>query len=446
MTEKRVTRRTALKAGAGAGLLTALTGCLDSGSTSGNGDGPSGGGSIDAVPSGATAIAYLDTGQLLDDEMVRRGFNRVIEIFQQQRPDAVPVENYEQALTMVESEIGLDPEGLQSAQFFSGAMGAATGLLFEADWSEDEIISTIENQGMATLTSRSEDGHTIYADDDGNEGFVALADGRYLLAESATIDSVLAVLAGEAEPVSGALADAYADTSGMMRFAADVSEADLSSDEQLSAMDDVDMVSGSLTESGNTRTLSVRMSTSGSSSAADLADQINEGVDLMRSQLDQYPEVEQYVENPGQHLDAVAVSQSGSAVTVTYSGSPELVGEGGMLILAAVVASFALGLGQEVEMTGPQASFDWDYDSSAGTVTITHQSGDTIDGADLSIRGDTGTGPINKTWADYGVDEVMAGSSVTVQNVTDSFDLDLVWVSDDGNDSAILSEFVGPGA
>jgi len=444
MTEKRVTRRTALKAGAGAGLLTSLTGCLDSGSSSGNGDGPSGG-SIDAVPSGATAIAYLDTGQLLDDEMVRQGFNRALDLIQQQRSATLPIESYEQALSMAESEIGLDPKGLQSVTFFSGAMGTATGLLFEADWSEDEIVSATESQGT-TLSSRSEDGHTIYSGEDGTEGLVALADGRYLLAESSTIDSVLAVLAGEADPVGGALADAYADTSGMMRFAADVSESDLSSDEQLSSMEEIEMVSGSLTGSTNTRTFSMTMSTNGSSSAANLAKQIDEGLDIVRSQLDQYPDVDQYIDNPEQHLDAVEVSQSGSAVTVTYSGSPELVGEGGMLTIAAVVASFVLGLGESTGPVYPTASFNWDYDAGAGTVTITHQAGDTIDGSNLSIRGDTGNGSIDETWAAYDVDEVTAGSSVTVQNVTDSFHLRVVWESDSQDSSAVLSEMAGPDA
>lgn len=275
---------------------------------------------------------------------------------------------------------------------------------------------------------------------------VALADGRFLLAESATIDSVLAVLAGDAEPVSGALADAYADTAGMMRFAADVSDTDLGGDEQLSAVDDAAMVSGSLTASGDTRTFRMDVSMADSDSAARMAEQANAALTLAEGQLDQYPEVEQYIENPEQHLDAVGVTQSGSTVTVTYGGSVDLVAEGGMLILAAVVGSFVLGIGESTGSTYPQASFNWDYDAGAGTVTITHVSGDSFDGSELFIRGETGNGSIGKTWAEYGVNEVAAGSSVTVQSVTDSYDLAIVWTSDDGGDSATLSEFVGPDA
>ena len=397
---------------------------------------------LDVVPEGATAVAHIDTATLLDDEMVRQGFSRVIELFQRQRSASLPIENYEQALSLAESELGLDPEGLQSVTLFTSQMGTATGLLFEADWSEDEIVSTIESWEPA-LTSRSEDGHAIYSSENGDDGLVALADGRYLLAGSATIDSVLSVLAGEAESVGGELADAYADTSGIAGFVADMSGVDLGESEQLSAVEDATMVSGSLTASGDTRTFRMDVSMTDSNSASRLVEQANAALTGAEGQIDQYPEVQEVIENPGTQLDAIEVSQSGSTVRVTYAGSPELVGEGGMLILAAVVGSFVLGLGESTAVY-PQASFNWDYDGES--VTITHQSGDTIDGSNLYVRGTTGTGSIDKTWAEYGVDEVIAGTSVTVQNVTDSFDLDLVWVSDDGDASATLSVFVGPDA
>jgi len=456
MTEKRVTRRTALKAGAGAGLLTALTGCLDSGSSSGNGDGPSGGGSIDAVPSSATTVINLDTGALLDDEMVRQGFNRVIEIFQQQRSADLPVESYEQALSMAESEIGLDPHGLQSVTFFSDGSGSTSGLLFAADWSEDEIVSTYESQGMP-LTSRSEDGHTIYAGESGSEGLVALADGRFLMAESATIDSVLAVLAGEADPVGGELADAYADTSGMMRFAVDVREADLSDDEQFSAAEHATMVSGSLTASGDRRTFRMDVSTSDSDSTARMAEQVNDALTRAEGQLDQYPEVQELFENPEAQLDAVEVSQSGSTVTITYGGSPELVGEGGLLVLAAVVASFALGLEQTTGQTSPAITFQSDYDTSEKKLEVTVTNvGDSIPANQISFRGDisdtrTIDDEFHEQSASISATSILtAGVEATIDSnggnpVESNYDIDILWESDSG-ESSILRTLKGPDA
>lgn len=456
MTEQRVTRRTALKAGAGAGLFTTLAGCLDSGSSSGNGDGPGGEGSLDAVPSGSTAIVSLDTGRLLDGELVRRSFDRALEIIQRTRTADLPIESYDEALSMVESETGLDPKGLQSVQFFSGASGSTAGLLFEADWSEDEIVSTIEEQGP-TLTSRSEDGHTIYADEEGTEGLVALADGRYLLAESATIDSVLAVLAGEAEPVGGDLADAYADTTGMVRFAVDVSEVYLGGDEQLSAVEDATMVAGSLTASGDTRTFTMDVSMTDSDAATRMAEQANAALTLAEGQLDQYPEVQELIENPEAQLDAVEVSHSGSTVTVTYGGSVELVAEGGMLALAAVVGSFVLGLGQSTGPTTPSITFQSEYhpDEKELRVTITNV-GDAIQATEIHFRGDiSDSSTINDEFHEQSASvdataTLTAGNEATIDSksgnpVEDNYDIDIVWESDSG-ESSTLQTLRGPGA
>ena len=59
------------------------------------------------------------------------------------------------------------------------------------------------------------------------------------------------------------------------------------------------------------------------------------------------------------------------------------------VILAAVIGTFVLGLGENVE-SAPQASFDFSYNSSAdsgnGSVTIEHRGGDTINGGNVEVR------------------------------------------------------------
>ena len=56
------------------------------------------------------------------------------------------------------------------------------------------------------------------------------------------------------------------------------------------------------------------------------------------------------------------------------------------VILAAVIGTFVLGLGDSVE-SAPQASFNFDYDDT-GTeeVTIRHRGGDNIDASKLEVR------------------------------------------------------------
>jgi len=114
------------------------------------------------------------------------------------------------------------------------------------------------------------------------------------------------------------------------------------------------------------------------------------------------------------------------------------------VILAAVIGTFVLGLGDQVQNTTPQASFEFsggdtsidDSDGSPGgsadytSVTIAHQSGDTLDGANikLNVDGETAYGVANND-ADSDKDDVIqlwdsgeisAGNTVTIVAATDT--------------------------
>jgi len=139
------------------------------------------------------------------------------------------------------------------------------------------------------------------------------------------------------------------------------------------------------------------------------------------------------------------------------------------VILAAVIATFVLGLGEQVSQTTPNASFTTDLDQSVdanetddygddatnasgdvGLLTITHSGGPNIeaqllsnDGGDLSEGSwtDTVSGADNE-YSDG--DEVSAGDSVDMWVETDDT-VRIVWSSNEG-DSAILDTFEGPDA
>ncbi len=83
------------------------------------------------------------------------------------------------------------------------------------------------------------------------------------------------------------------------------------------------------------------------------------------------------------------------------------------VILAAVIGTFVLGLGDQVQSTTPQASFGFETNNDT-SISVTHETGDTIKAGDLSIAGavsadftDSGTG----LSAD---DDVTAGTTVYV--------------------------------
>ena len=116
------------------------------------------------------------------------------------------------------------------------------------------------------------------------------------------------------------------------------------------------------------------------------------------------------------------------------------------VILAAVIGTFVLGLGDQVGDTAPQASFSFNYDGTE--LTITHESGSQIDGDLVTIAGDvnvTDAGDGNK-WSTLGSDTISAGESVVVQDTDeDGFasgdTVRVVWTSESGSNSATLQRW-----
>ncbi len=95
------------------------------------------------------------------------------------------------------------------------------------------------------------------------------------------------------------------------------------------------------------------------------------------------------------------------------------------VILAAVIGTFVLGLGDQVQSTTPQASFGFSQTTEsfgsvqAEAITVTHQSGDTLDesNVDVTVAGnpafDVDSNNVTQAlWNESG--SISAGSSVRV--------------------------------
>jgi len=135
------------------------------------------------------------------------------------------------------------------------------------------------------------------------------------------------------------------------------------------------------------------------------------------------------------------------------------------VILAAVIASFVLGLGQDTGNNSPNASFDVEFNSgeslasvasSAGSIDITHESGDTVADTELFIRGsDIGTNASGE-WhqqkgaaaitAANGGSDVSSGSTITVGADSRAYEIRVVWEPPEKDTSSTLSESTGPDA
>ncbi|WP_410767542.1 type IV pilin [Haloferax sp. DFSO60] len=110
------------------------------------------------------------------------------------------------------------------------------------------------------------------------------------------------------------------------------------------------------------------------------------------------------------------------------------------VILAAVIGTFVLGLGDQVGDTAPQASFSFEYDGTSN-VTITHESGESISSDDLSVVVSSNASAV-ATFND-GDGTLSAGETIEVGTGSlDSGDeVRVVWTSESGANSATLQKY-----
>jgi len=121
------------------------------------------------------------------------------------------------------------------------------------------------------------------------------------------------------------------------------------------------------------------------------------------------------------------------------------------VILAAVIGAFALSFSDNESIT-PQVTFKYTYDSGAGELTVRHFAGDTFESDRVRFRG-TGldTNDLGKTWTELSDDpsvssntEIQTGDRATIGVTDREFEAELVWESDDGEESSIISRNSGP--
>ena len=113
------------------------------------------------------------------------------------------------------------------------------------------------------------------------------------------------------------------------------------------------------------------------------------------------------------------------------------------VILAAVIGTFVLGLGEQTE-TAPQASFSFDYNESGGTnglLTITHESGEAIANESVTVVPPNGT---SQKWLDATDNKITAGDNHQLNfanQINDSESVRVVWTSESGGTSSTLQKW-----
>jgi flagellin-like protein len=118
------------------------------------------------------------------------------------------------------------------------------------------------------------------------------------------------------------------------------------------------------------------------------------------------------------------------------------------VILAAVIGTFVLGLGDQVQQTAPNAQMSFDYDGT--DLTITHDGGDALPRSDRTsviVDGTEDTGNGN-SWT--GSDDITAGDSYTINSGDAGFGssstVRVTWESEDGGQTSTVGRWEGPDA
>ncbi|KAB1198465.1 MULTISPECIES: type IV pilin [Haloferax] len=108
------------------------------------------------------------------------------------------------------------------------------------------------------------------------------------------------------------------------------------------------------------------------------------------------------------------------------------------VILAAVIGTFVLGLGDQVSETAPQASFSFDYNSTSDNLVITHESGESIENSSVSVINPAGA---SNNWVEAD-GKISAGDSTTLTiSPSDGDSVRIVWTSESGSTSSTLQKW-----
>ena len=110
------------------------------------------------------------------------------------------------------------------------------------------------------------------------------------------------------------------------------------------------------------------------------------------------------------------------------------------VILAAVIGTFVLGLGDQVSESAPQASFSFEFNDSDG-VNITHEGGETLEAGNINVSGD-GTTALAEV-SGFG-DPITAGDTAEYTGVDPGETIRVVWTNPAGGSTNTIARATAP--
>jgi len=118
------------------------------------------------------------------------------------------------------------------------------------------------------------------------------------------------------------------------------------------------------------------------------------------------------------------------------------------VILAAVIGTFVLGLGDQVSESAPQASFSFDFNSSSG-VNVTHEGGETLESSNIGVSGDddtsgTAAAPENLNAVNNFSGTISAGDTAQYGGVDNGETIRVIWTNPAGGSTNTIARATAP--
>ncbi|WP_128478133.1 type IV pilin [Halorussus pelagicus] len=121
------------------------------------------------------------------------------------------------------------------------------------------------------------------------------------------------------------------------------------------------------------------------------------------------------------------------------------------VILAAVIGTFVLGLGDRVNQASPSATFSFDYSQSSGNITVdtVHDGGDSVaaDQVNVTVGGQNvyGNGGLVVSSSDnssFPNEDITAGDGLTVNSssFSDGDAVKIIWKASGSDKTAVIGE------
>jgi flagellin-like protein len=109
------------------------------------------------------------------------------------------------------------------------------------------------------------------------------------------------------------------------------------------------------------------------------------------------------------------------------------------VILAAVIGTFVLGLGDQVSDNAPQASFSFEFNSSG--VNVTHEGGETLERSTIELDGDS-FGPVTPNFPES---TVSAGDTARHDpGINAGETIRVIWTNPNGGSTNTIARATAP--